>query len=1045
MKAQLERGKAEKGALNNDSIDLMGKMAIFEGPFSIDWLLSLTGIKASSALKIVNSAIQNQTIKETETGTYCFCSQGKKEAARTQFDEALKQELHQKIILILKEESLEDAGSWEEMAYHLKQVGENFEASRWLLKTGDHYNEKADFPIAIACYRKTIDILRDIRNIDADGLFINTVIKVQNIFSFRRDSQWVAEILNEAYQRAESNGQKAFQSLIKLYQAITMWHQGYYAEAKITYDRVWATSESIDDPRIMQLMVSISVHFLFWHCRFKDAVEMYEQNIQDVVSYPKGMFPLYSSITVAHSYAIIGQANTGLGMLESIFAHSLKIKRYTIAGNALVNIAQVLLMLGRFEEALQTLDKAKNEVPLSDGYLESDISQVLAFTLMRLNRTKEAKTVLQAYFKILKERDLVRRPSYYLLVIAFNIKQETFPQVGGLFLEEEIERAMSSENLLYKGIAIYYQAFIQKERGESDKKIMKNLNQALELLEESGHEVEIARVRIEMTRLLLSMGESEKAAENLEKVAGIKSSGKLIEIPADLKFLVEKPPSKRDLLQDILKLGQDMVTIRDNKELVKYIVKTVNAMTGAERGAIFMLKPESSGDDMILRAAKNLTHDDVSRTDFVPSLEIIRKVAVSGIGVLRKIEQKPLDSDLPFNTIRSCICVPMVTKKKTVGVLYHDNRFLSSAFKKDDLKTLTYFAALAGIAIDNAEAYDEIRRLNSKLTEEKKYYREQHLDSMHIGSFVGKSPAIRSLLKKVNKVSNTDTTVLILGESGVGKELIAGTILDNSSRADKPFICVNCSAFSESLIASELFGHEKGAFTGANDRRIGRFELADGGTLFLDEIGDIPMETQVRLLRILQTKQFERVGGTKTLKSDFRLITATNQDLVKLVAEGRFREDLYYRLNVFPIHVPPLHKRKEDIPLLASFFLQNFSKKTGKFFNKLSDVAIKSLCSYHWPGNVRELENIIERSVVMSSEPDLQLPELKDKGNSTVEDSETVSMAEMEKRHLIRALEQTNWKIRGPGGAAELLDMHYSTLRSRIRKHGIEKRLMTVH
>ena len=284
--------------------------------------------------------------------------------------------------------------------------------------------------------------------------------------------------------------------------------------------------------------------------------------------------------------------------------------------------------------------------------------------------------------------------------------------------------------------------------------------------------------------------------------------------------------------------------------------------------------------------------------------------------------------------------------------------------------------------------------------------------------------------------------MLIQGETGVGKELVAGLILDNSPRRDKPYIRVNCSAFPETLIASELFGHEKGAFTGADERRVGRFELADGGTIFLDEIGDVPMEVQVRLLRVLQNQEFERVGGSKTLRSDFRLIAATNQDLPKLVKLGKFRKDLYFRLNVFPIFVPPLRDRKEDIPLLSHYFLNNFAKKTGKPFSKIEDGEMAKLVQYDWPGNVRELENVIERGVVLSTPSRFNVPDLNQGYQGGTSRNTAVTLEDMERQHIHWALDQTNWKIRGAGGAAEMLDIHYSTLRSRMKKLGIQRENM---
>jgi transcriptional regulator with GAF, ATPase, and Fis domain len=364
-----------------------------------------------------------------------------------------------------------------------------------------------------------------------------------------------------------------------------------------------------------------------------------------------------------------------------------------------------------------------------------------------------------------------------------------------------------------------------------------------------------------------------------------------------------------------------------------------------------------------------------------------------------------------------------------------------SAFAEADLGLLAYFGALAGFALDNARAYEEIQRLNQKLNEEKKYYEEQHQQSIHFESIIGESPAIRSVLNQVAQVASTESTVLIVGETGVGKELVARATHNHSARHSKPFIRVHCSSLPESLIPSELFGHEKGAFTGATHRRIGRFELADGGTLFLDEIGDLPLEIQVRLLRVLQSREFERVGGSETLHSDFRLIAATNRNLEQLIQEGKFRDDLYYRINVFPIYVPSLRERIEDIPLLAYYFLKNYSRKMGKNFEKIPEGEMEKLLRYDWPGNVRELENIIERGAILSTPPDFQVPELHLRNPGVANPKNAVTLKENERGHILWALQRTGWKVRGSGGAAELLEIHPSTLEFRIKKLAIQRPL----
>lgn len=456
-----------------------------------------------------------------------------------------------------------------------------------------------------------------------------------------------------------------------------------------------------------------------------------------------------------------------------------------------------------------------------------------------------------------------------------------------------------------------------------------------------------------------------------------------------------------------------------------------------KRGAIFLFD-EKTSPVLQLNATKNLTHEQVFHPDFASSLKMVEDVARTGKACIEGIE-KGCRLNHCSNGILSRFCVPMIQRNKVVGVMYHDNRLLRSAFRESDLEFLAYFAAQAAFAMDNAKAYEEIQRLNQRLNEEKLYYKEQHLQNLHFDDIVGEGAAIMRVLEKVDQVARTDTTVLIFGETGVGKELVARAIHQRSLRVDKPFIRVFCSALPDTLIPSELFGHEKGAFTGATNRRIGRFELADGGTLFLDEIGDLPLEIQVRLLRVLQNKEFERVGASDTIKSDFRLIVATNRDLEQAVKTEKFRSDLFYRLNVFPIFVPPLRQRKEDIPSLAYYFLKIYSTKMGKTFNRIPKSEMDKLILYNWPGNIRELENIIERGIILNSGPLLRVPELGSTTPEAIQAQEYITLSANERRHILSALQKTRWKVRGLGGAAELLNIHPSTLAFRMKKLGIQR------
>jgi PAS domain S-box-containing protein len=337
-------------------------------------------------------------------------------------------------------------------------------------------------------------------------------------------------------------------------------------------------------------------------------------------------------------------------------------------------------------------------------------------------------------------------------------------------------------------------------------------------------------------------------------------------------------------------------------------------------------------------------------------------------------------------------------------------------------------------------ALEEVRLLKDRLQEENVYLREEAKLERHFGEIVGRSDAIRRVLRKIEEVAPTDATVLVTGETGTGKERVARAIHGESPRRDRPLVKVNCAALSPTLIESELFGHEKGSFTGALGRKAGRFELADGATIFLDEIGELPIELQPKLLRVLQDGEFERLGSAHNIRADVRVIAATNRDLWKDVQARRFRADLFYRLNVYPINVPPLRQRREDIPLLVEHFVGVFSKKMGKTITSVAPSALEALRSYLWPGNVRELANVIERAVITTTGTVLQISNFTETLSAAAPHKLSKTLEEVEREHIIAVYEAMGWKIEGPDGAAKILGLPPSTLRSRMRKLKIQDR-----
>jgi transcriptional regulator with GAF, ATPase, and Fis domain len=339
------------------------------------------------------------------------------------------------------------------------------------------------------------------------------------------------------------------------------------------------------------------------------------------------------------------------------------------------------------------------------------------------------------------------------------------------------------------------------------------------------------------------------------------------------------------------------------------------------------------------------------------------------------------------------------------------------------------------------EAYAEIKLLQDRLQAENSYLQQEAAGVYNFGEIIGQSSAISYVFFRVEQVSPMDATVLLLGETGTGKGVIARTIHSRSSRKDRPMITVNCTSLPANLIESELFGREKGAFTGAHARQMGRFELADGGTIFLDEIGEMPLELQSKLLRVVQDGEFERLGSPRTIKVNVRIIAASNRNLEEEIKNGRFREDLFYRLNVFPITIPPLRQRTEDIPLLVNHFIAKFNKKMGKKIEAVSKDTLNALEGYHWPGNVRELESVIERAVITSQGTALQIIDRFETFTKSgdLPGQEVKALAELEHDHILQMLQKTGWRIEGKNGAATLLGLNPSTLRARMRKDGIHR------
>ena len=500
---------------------------------------------------------------------------------------------------------------------------------------------------------------------------------------------------------------------------------------------------------------------------------------------------------------------------------------------------------------------------------------------------------------------------------------------------------------------------------------------------------------------------------------------------------------ERDHLRLLLEVNNAVVSRLDLRDVFAATTASLRRVIPHVLASLYLYDPDNevvSRHALDSPSGKGLLQEGfVGPIDSTPAGPAIRtgKPALFDEDDLKRL-QSDVGRLLLEEGVKSGCCVPLKSHNRLLGTL-NIASLHSGAFSQDDVDLLSQVANQIAIAVENALAYRQIEELKDKLNKEKLYLEDEIRTEYNFEEIIGESAALKRILKQVETVAPTDSTVLIQGETGTGKELIARAIHSLSKRRERTFVRINCAAIPTGLLESELFGHERGAFTGAIAQKVGRFELAHGGTLFLDEVGDVSLELQSKLLRVLQEQEFERLGSNRTIRVDVRLVAATNRDLALMVTDKQFRSDLYYRLNVFPITAPPLRARPEDIPLLVRYFAQKYARLMSKRIETIPTGAMTALAKYHWPGNIRELENLIERSVILSQGPDLHVPlgELKAPATSAHNGVATLEAAERE--HIQRVLRETNWVIGGSSGAATRLGMKRTTLQSKIRKLGISR------
>ncbi|MBT7891976.1 MAG: sigma 54-interacting transcriptional regulator [Deltaproteobacteria bacterium] len=1017
-------------------IDVLAASSLFEEDFSIDWLIQLTGLKASTILELLEKACDEGILIKRHYGQFLFAGSGKQKQYRKKLDGHQADQLHRKIVQVLLTELPDGEEKARRLVTHLLGVENDLERCHWLARAGELFLKSAKVVDAVRSYRKLLIDLSGFKGADADALYIRSALSFSKISDIQFDTQETQRFLNEALKRSKQAGDHKSVALFNMHIAKNQWYRSRYTSAIKRFNQAWETSISLQDPSLMRSAVTFSTFFHYWQGRFQEAVAIYERDVSDIDRSPEGDFPIMAAATVGYCYTLTGQPAQGIGIIDNLLSIS-KVRGETfLTAFCEVVMAITLLNIQRQEEALEFINRSYRKVSQwPDSPVHLFCLLLLSYAFFQKGKPQKSVSYLRTFLEKREHLEVSMWPYPYLMELCWEMEIGNLTPVKGLSIKREVESAFKTGNVFLAGIAYRYKALSLQRKGKNKQEVLRALQKSVSWLEKSGHKIEIARSRLALADHYFAQNQSKKGREVMQKTSSNLAQFNPTFIPGNLRPLIKTVHKNPMLPDNLVEIGQKISENGNSPELIHHLLKSTNQLLGAERGGVFVMKDEGNGPIIRLLAGQNLAPEQTDEPGFKFSMQAIRTVFESEKEIL--LNQVAQSVPLSQNTVRSLACTPIKQGSDLLGVLYHDNRLLPDAFRTEDLETLSFCSALAGLIMGHHNIFRELESIKSGSLE------TQDFGSYKTGAFdmIGGSSEMKKVYTIIEQVAGTDTTVLILGETGVGKELVASAIHQASSRRNEAFVAVNCNALADNLISSELFGHEKGAFTGAHEQRAGRFELAHKGTLFIDEIGEMPLETQVRLLRVLQTKTFERIGAMKTIRSDFRLIVATNRNIEAEVDKGNFRSDLFYRLSTFPVSVPPLRERRDDIPLLARHFFKKFSLSTGKKFTSFPEKEMVKLRRYHWPGNVRELEHCIERGAILSTGSIFTVPQLNPTfiRHQPINTQPGVSLAEIEKHHIIQTLTLTGWRIRGKGGAAEILELHPSTLYSRMKKLEINR------
>ena len=909
---------------------------------------------------------------------------------------------------------------------------------REVIKAGDHCLDLNLPQDAAEYYRMAIEAMKSVELTPIEqAFFIDAVISLCTCRDTALSKDIQRKYLEQARTLCLNIKDPVRQVKLTLLIGKTFIRTSQLEETEKYLEEAWQMVAEQNFPPEIKIQVAVlSSELYFWQGYINKAIECYEGVLGRHEELPSDVETLKNFIRMGWNYGIAGETGRGLGLVRGVRKKARELGAEDLERYATLVIAIILSDARRIDEGEVFLKKVFDTPPdRLDHYTLWPGYGKRAFFAYCRGEYKEAFKFQSMAWQNAKVLGTCHHKGADNIEVMLGLEERGMVHPEWNF-DYDVKRLMNWPDVYMQGIAYRFKALRAYRKKMPLKQIKADLKKSLRLLIRAGAKIELGHTQVLLARVYISQKKINRAEPLLKKAWEVFSKVNLNLYPKDLKPYLDRASKHALWVKSLLKVSNALSDIREKDSLLNQIIRQAMQIAGAERGGVFLKQHKG----LELSASRNLEVNEISGKAFASQMALIQEVFESGKEIIKKPRDGYSPHDLSDDNTGWTGGFPIRLKARVLGVLFMDRGPTPLQFPEDEIALLRIISNQAAVALDNRNAYEEIIDLNQELEAEANFYRDTFDLSPFKTPMIGHSEAFQKTLALVRKVAASETTVMITGETGVGKDVVAQAIHQHSGRRSDPFIAVNVVSLSPELIASELFGHEKGAFTGATHTRKGRFELASRGTLFLDDIDAFSMDIQVKMLRVLETREFERVGGSETLKTNFRLLASSNRNLEDLVAQGLFRSDFYYRLNVFPIHIPALRERVEDIPALARHFMDKFSKKVGKHFDAIAKRDMDALMTYHWPGNIRELRHVIERAVLLSRSGRLSIPPLDTCVSPCLNKEEQIlPFREMEAEYIIKALKRCGGKISGRGGAAELLDLKPTTLYSKMKRLGIKK------